>query len=167
MVLIPRNPVNQNPLHRHDEDSGTAEGGSIVALNSEGKVAKVSASGQAPYGILFQRVKGVTPGLPQNYEFPGEIGASDARLGDSVLVYQDGGTFETDNYVIVGSGVSAGTTLYARINDADDNGKLTDDTSDVADNGDGSTALAVALAIDTLTADQVTAGEKLFVKLLI
>lgn len=166
MVLIPRNPVNQNPLHRHDADSGTAEGGSIVALSAEGKVGKVATSGQTPYGILFQRVKGTTPGLPQNYEFPGEIGASDARLGDPVLVYQEGGTFETDEYVIVGSGVAAGTKLYARAESGADNGKLTDDTSNVAV-GDGSTPLAVAMAIDSLTADQVSAGERLFIKLLV
>jgi hypothetical protein len=166
MVLIPRNPVNQNPLHRHDEASGVAEGGSIVALNAEGKVGKVAASGQVPYGILFQRVKGAIPGFPQNYEAPGEIGASDARLGDPVLIYQDGGTFETDNYDLVGAGISAGSLLYARINVPADNGKLTDDTSDVAVDALGN-PIAVAIAIDSLTADQASAGERLFIKSLI
>lgn len=165
MVLIPRNPGNQNPLHRHDASSGTAEGGTIVALNSAGEVAKVSASGQTPFGILFQRVKGATPGLPQNYEFPGEIGASDARLGDPVLIYQEGGTFETDNYTITGASLEASTLLYARIGDADNNGKLTDDTSNVAD--DGGSAKAVARVLAPLTSGQIDAGEKLFFQLLI
>lgn len=170
MVLLPRNPVNQNPLHKHDASSGVANAGSIVALNSDGEVAKVATSGQAPYGILFQKVKGATPGLPQNFEFPGELGNSDARLGDPVLIYQDGGTFETDNYYLVGSGIAAGTKMYAIINDVDKNGMLTDDdgsTLDVADNGDGSTAAPVALAIGSLTDTEADAKDLLFIKLLI
>jgi len=167
MILIPRNPVNQNPLHRHDANDGTAEGGMIMRLTSEGKLAKVTASGQAPFGILFPRVKSNLAGLPQNFEFPGEIGTSDQRLGDPVLVYQDGGTFEADEYDIVGSGVAVGTVLYARINDAANDGKLTDDTSNVADTGDGGTAKPVAIATAALTADDVAAKKALAIKLLI
>jgi len=145
MVLIPRNPVNQNPLHKHEANSGTAEAGTIMHLTPSG-VAKITTSGQAPYGILFSRVAAGLAGMPQNFEFPGEIGTSDQRLGDPVLLYQDGGTFETSEYALSGASVSAGTKLYCLADGSADAGKLTEDITDAAD--DGGTAVVCAVVME-------------------
>jgi hypothetical protein len=166
MVFTPRLPVRDNGQHKHEAASGATSAGSVMYLTTSGTVAKVTTSGQVPYGILFHNVKAPLAGLPQNFEFPGEIGSADCRLGDPVLLYQDGGTFETDLYDYSGSsGISAGTLLYARINDGADNGKLTNDTLNVA--GASGAAIAVARAQETLTDAEAVAGKRLAFKLLI
>ena len=168
MIFTPRLPVNENSLHKHEEASGTASAGAIMYLTESGTVAKVSTSGQVPYGILFHNVKAPLPGLPQNFEFPGEIGSADARLGDPVLLYQEGGTFETDYYEYTGAtGLAAGDMLYARANGSASDGALTDDTANVATESDGSTIKAVAQVLEPLTDDEATAGKALLVRLLI
>jgi len=171
MTLTPRLPANQNPLHKHEASSGTAEGGAIVFLTESGTVAKVTTSGQAPYGILFTPVKAPLSGLPQNYEFPTELGSITQRPGDPVDIYQEGGIFETSFYRYIGSsGINAGTLMYAHIGDASHNGKLVNDdgsTVSVADDGDGSTAKAVAEVIEPLSHKEADANKPLAVKLLI
>ena len=86
----------------------------------------------------------------------------------NVAQIKEGGTFDTDLYLYTGSeGLDAGTLLYDRILDADTNGKLTNDTSNVADNGDGSTILAVAQVTHTLSDEEASAGKALQIRLLI
>lgn len=172
MVLNPRLPVNEDPLHDHDATSGTAEGGSIVKLTAAGEIAKVTASGEVPYGLLFNRVKSPIPGLSQNYKFPGELGSADAFLGDPVLVYCGaGGIFETDHYSYEGSaGIDAGTLLYCLTDTASaDDGKLvnsdTPATGSVVQEGGG--AKAIAVAIYPLTDAEASAGKPLVIKTLL
>lgn len=163
MVLVPRFPNVQDVMCVHDYASGVAEAGCIVYLSGDKKVAKVAASGNVPFGMLGQKVKAQATGLPQYFEFPGEIGMSDARLGDPVLVYH-GGQFETTHYALP-SGVAAGSALYASI----DEGKLVDAVllaSGVA-NGVSGNPQVVAVAESALSADQAAAGQELLIQLLI
>lgn len=161
MVLIPRHPAAQNILCRHDEESGTAEAGAIVRLTGDNKVAKVTASGHVPYAILGQRVKAGAAGLPQNFEFPGEIGTSDARLGDPVQLFMSGGLFETNHYNLP-AGCAAGDALYAQPGE----GKLCA-VSASGCLGHNGQPLVVATAQHGLSADQAAAGKFLAIKLAI
>jgi hypothetical protein len=164
MVLNPRQPNVQNVQCKHDELSGTAEAGAIVYLSGDKKVAKVSLSTHVPCGMLGQRVKANASGLPQNFEFPGEIGASDARLGDPVLVY-NGGIFETTHYNLP-AGVAAGAPLYAKAGDTTHNSKLVAVASGAAEGHDGNPAI-VAEAVCALSTAEAAAGKALLVKLLV
>jgi len=164
MVLNPRQPDIQNVLCRHDELSGTAEAGAIVYLSGDSKVAKVTASGNKPFGLLGQQVRANAAGLPQNFEFPGAIGSNQARLGDSVLVYSKG-QFETTHYHLP-AGITAGAALYARTGDVTHNSKLVAAGGAVALDELGVAAI-VAVAENTLTTAEATAGKALRVKLLV
>lgn len=164
MVLNPRQPNIQNVQCKHDELSGTAEAGAIVYLSGDSKVAKVTASGHKPFAMLGQQVKANAAGLPQNFEFPGEIGASHARLGDPVLCYH-GGQFETTHYDLP-AGCSAGDALYARIGDATHNSKLVVTATGVALDENGDPAI-VAIAESSLSVDEAAAAKSLRVKLLV
>ena len=159
MVLIPRNPINQNVLCKHDALSGTAEAGAIVYLSASNLVAKVVASGNVPFGMLGTRVKANAAGLPQNFEFPGEIGTNFARLGDPVLVYH-GGLFETTHYDLP-AGCAFGAPLYAELGE----GKLTAVTSGVALDFGGAPKI-VAVAQLALSAGDAAAFKHLPIKLL-
>jgi len=166
MVLVPRCPDVQDVMCKHDEVSGTAEAGCIVYLSGDKKVAKVAASGNVPFGMLGQRVKSQATGLPQGYEFPGEIGSNDARLGDPVLVFH-GGQFDTTEYALP-SGVVAGAALYASVA-ATINGKLVDSellASGVA-NGFSGSSQVVAVAESALSVAEAAAGKALLIKLLV
>lgn len=167
MVLVPRCPNVEDVMCKHDESSGTAEAGCVMYLSGDKKVAKVAASGNVPFGLLGQRVKAQATGLPQNFEFPGEIGTSDARLGDPVLVFQ-GGQFET-TYYLLPSGVAAGSALYACVAGAAHNGKLVDAillASGVANDFSGSPKV-VAVAENALSSDEAAAAKPLLIKLLV
>lgn len=164
MVLIARTPSVENVLCKHDEDSGTAEAGVVVFLSGDDKVAKVAASGNVPFGFLGQQVRAQAAGLPLNFEFPSQQGSNTALIGDPVLVVH-GGIYETDQYFLP-SGVAAGSALYAKVDDVDNDGKLVADAADVALDFDGS-AKVVAVAQQDLSADQAAANERLRVKLLI
>jgi len=158
MTLTPRHISDQNTLCRHDVDSGTAEAGAIVRLSGSSKVAKVTTtSGGAPFAMLGQKVKAQAAGLPQNFEFPGEMGTSDARVGDPVLLYFKG-TFETTHYAISGT-LAAGAPLYA----STDAGKLTN----VAASGalEGGSPKVCAIAQSSLSPAQASAAEALTIKL--
>lgn len=157
MSFKPRHNALQNVLCRHDEVSGTAEAGAIVYLSGENKVAKIAASGNVPYAILAQKVKAQAAGLPSNFEFPGELGTSDARLGDPVLLYHST-VAETTHYLLP-TGCLAGSALYANLGD----GKLTTAVTGVAF-GAGSDPIVCAYAQEALTAGEVSAGKALVVK---
>jgi hypothetical protein len=159
MVLVPRFIDVQNVLCKHDEVSGTAEAGAVVYLSGDSKIAKVVASGNAPFAMLGQRVKASAAGLPQNFQFPGEIGASDARLGDPVLLFQKGGQFDTTHYDLA-SGVTAGAPLYAKVGE----GKLTAAATGVCVDSNGD-AVKVAVAVNTLSVDEAAAGKFLTIAL--
>ena len=161
MVLKPRHPGTQDVLCRHDEESGTAEAGAIVYLSGDNKVAKVAVSGNVPYAILGQRVKAGATGLPQNFQFPGEIGTADARLGDPVQLFVNGGIFDTNHYILP-AGVSAGDALYAQPGE----GKLTKVAASGCLGHNGQ-RLVVAIAQHGLTTDQTAAGASLLIKLAI
>lgn len=164
MVFIPRHPDTQNVLCRHDEASGTAEAGAVVYLSGDSKIAKCAVSGNVPYGFLGQRVKASAAGLPEGFKFPGEIGSSDALLGDPVCVYHSG-LFETTHYYLP-AGCTAGDRLYAMIGNSTHNGKLIAVAASGAFDHD-STRKVVAIAQETLTSTQASAGERLTVKVLI
>jgi len=161
MTLIPRHPVSQNVLCKHDESSGTAEAGAVVYLSGDNKVARVTASGNVPYAMLFQPVRANLAGLPANFEFPGEIGTSVARAGDPVLLYHKG-IFETDHYTLSG-GVSAGASLYALADGSVDAGKLCA-SGTVALDAAGNDAI-VAVAQESLSAAEAAVGKALKIKL--
>lgn len=164
MVLNPRQPNIQNVLCKHDELSGTAEAGAIVYLSGDNKIAKVTASGNVPFALLGQQVKANAAGLPQNFEFPGEIGSNQARLGDPVLLYH-GGQFETTHYHLP-AGVVAGAPLYAKTGDATHNSKLVASGVGVALDLAGNPAV-VAIAENSLSVDEAAAAKALRVKLLV
>jgi hypothetical protein len=158
MVLIPRFIDVQNVLCKHDVNSGTAEAGNVVYLTGDSTVGKIAASGNVPFALLGQRVKQSAAGLPSNFQFPGEIGASDARFGDPVLLFQNGGQFDTDQYDLA-AGVAAGAALYAEVG-----GLLTSSTVNVCVDAAGN-PVKVATAITSLTAAQAAAGTLLTIAL--
>lgn len=171
--LNPRLPVNEDSLHNHDAASGATAGGSIVKLQTDGTVAKVTSSGNVPYGILFNNVKSPMPGLPKNFRFPGELGSVDAFLGDPVLVYIGaGGLFETTNYQYAGSvGINAGVNLFCLTNtvgNAND-GKLTNTSTPGvgAVIQEAGSAKPIAVVTQPLTHDEATAGKALAIKMLL
>lgn len=164
MALNPRVVVIEDVLNRQDASSGTAEAGNIVYLSGDKKVAKVVASGNVPFGMLGQAVKAAPAGLPQNFEFPGQIGNSDARLGDPVLVYHMG-QFETTQYVLA-AGVAAGAKLYCGASVVAEQGKLIASGTGAALGFDGS-PLVVAVAQSALSVDEAAAGKALLVQLLV
>lgn len=163
MVLNPRQPNIQDVFCKHDELSGAAEAGAIVYLSGDSKVAIVNASGNVPYAMLGQQVKANAAGLPQNFEFPGEIGGTQARSGDPVLIYF-GGQFDTTHYSLP-SGVAAGAPLHACVGDVNNNSKLTN--SGVFANGLDGNPMVVAVAEQSLSADEAAAGKSLRIKLLV
>lgn len=164
MALNPRVVVIEDVLNRHDADSGTAEAGVVVYLSGDKKVAKVTASGNLPFGILGQAVKAAPAGVPQNYEFAGQIGNSDARLGDSVLVFHKG-QFETTEYKLA-AGVSAGAKLYCGAVVTAEQGKLIASGTGAALGLDGQ-PMVVAVAQSALTAVEAAAGKALLVQVLV
>lgn len=172
MILIPRHPVNQDPLRDHDASSGTMEGGTLVKITAEGEIARVTSSGDIAHGLLFNRVTTSIPNMPQNFQFPGELGSADARLGDPVLVYVGaGGMFETDQYSYEGSsGISAGTYLYCLTDtSSEDDGKLvnTATPSSGAVLQEGGSAKPVAVVAYPLSDAEASAGELLSVRTLL
>lgn len=159
MTLIPRHIDVENVLNKHDESSGTAEAGAIVYLSDDKKVAKVSSSSHVPFGMLGMKVKSPAAGLPQNFQFPGELGTTESLLGDPVLVYH-GGIFESTHLSISGS-CSAGDALYA----STDAGKLTNVSASGALEG-GSPKIC-AYAQSDLSATDFAAGKALVIKLVL
>jgi len=163
MTFKPRNPNVQEAQLRHDESSGAAEAGCVVYLSGDQLVACVSASGNEPMGLLGQNVLAEPANLPKGFRFPGQLGSSDAYLGDPVMVAHSEGTWETTHYAD-GGAITAGDKLYAVIESGSDNGKLINSASGpVAPNN--TTPKVVAVALNSLTAAEVTAQKPLLIKL--
>lgn len=131
----------------------------IVGETSDGRaivdVVSTAASDQV-FGWLMQKVKAEYSTFPPNFRLRGDLGSTDAFLGDPVGVAMGAGAvYETDQYVDNGAdGISAGTLLYL-----DDDGKLEDSQTD--------SGPLVAIAMNTLTTAQVTAGALLRIKALV
>lgn len=121
-------------------------------------VADAADATQFPIGWLMQQVKDAYTDFPTNFRLRGDLGSSDAFVGDPVGVAAGpGAVYETDQYVDEGSnGIAAGIKLYV-----DDDGKLSDTDSDSATDG------ATAVSLNALTAAQCTAGEMLLIKALV
>ncbi len=129
-------------LHRRPGRRGeTVDGRANVDLIT-------SASADTPIGFLMQKIKKESTDFPPGFRFRSDMGSSDAYLGDPVGVAAGrGAVYETDQYNDVGAdGITAGTKLYC-----DNSGKL-------ADTNVNSAADYSAIAMNTLTATQVTAG---------
>ena len=164
-MLIPRKPLVQDAQLTHHEASGTASAGCVVYLAGDQAVACVSSSGHEPFGLLGQNVLAEPANLPKGFRFPGQLGSSDAFLGDPVMVAHGGGTYETDYYLDNGA-ITAGDPMYAVTNSGADNGKLVNDAGPAnrAQDADGQPK-RVATAMNSLSADEVTAGKPLLIKL--
>ncbi len=163
MVFIPRDPVNQNQFLVHDssQGDGTENAGCVVYLSGDGLVACVSGTQGEPYGFLMQNVKAESSAHPTGFRLPGDLGSSDAFTGDPVAVAHFG-IYET-TYYNPAETFDSGDNLKV-----DTAGRLTKSTdvvnfSTFATVGDD----VVAVAQSTLDSDQVAAGEKLRIKLLI
>jgi len=164
MAINPRHVDIEDVLNRHKADSGTAEAGAIVYLSGDKEVAKVAASGNVPFGMLGQAVVAAPAGVPQNFEFPGQQGNSEARLGDPVCVYHCG-QFDTTNYQLA-AGVAAGAKLYAGAQVTAEQGKLIASGTGAANGVDGLPKV-VAIAQSDLSVAEAAAGKALLVQLLV
>lgn len=162
MALILRHPlVNQMFMIFTSSPTETRPipAGRLVRLVDDRTVDTVAdASAQRVLGWLLQRVKDAYTDLPADAVFQGDLGSSDAFVGDPVAVAMGpGAVFETDQYVDeAADGIAAGTLLYC-----DDDGKLSDSDADSALDGPH------AVALNTLTATETAAGEMLLIKALV
>jgi len=120
-------------------------------------IADASVAAQLPIGWLMQKVKDPYTDFPAGFMLRGDLGSSDAFVGDPVgVACGPGAVYETDQYVDEGSdGIDAGTLLYP-----DDDGKLSDTNADSA-------AAAAAVAMNSLTATQTAAGAMLMIRALV
>ena len=121
-------------------------------------VANASDAAQFPIGWCMHKIKDTYTDFPTNMRMRGDLGSTDAFPGDPVGVAAGpGAVYETDQYVDEASdGIAAGTKLYV-----DNDGKLSDTDADSATDG------ATAVALNTLTAAQCTAGDMLLIKALV
>jgi len=132
--------------------------GRLVYMSGDREVDTVStASSQTPVGWLMQKVKDPYTDFPAGFVMRGDLGSSDAFVGDPVgVACGPGAVYETTEYVDeAADGIAAGTLLYP-----DDDGKLSDTNADSA-------GAAAAMALNTLTAAQTLAGNMLLIKALV
>ncbi|MCK5015701.1 MAG: hypothetical protein KAS32_01400 [Candidatus Peribacteraceae bacterium] len=134
--------------------------GRLVRITGDREVdtiASASDAAQFPIGWLLQKVKDPYTDFPAGFMLRGDLGSSDAFVGDPVgVACGPGAVYETDQYVDEASdGITAGTLLYP-----DDDGKLSDSNADSA-------AAAAAVAMNSLTATQTAAGKMLLIKALV
>jgi hypothetical protein len=190
-MFIPRHPVTENQFCSYTSISGAsatdgiggtiADAGAVVyisgwdSINGRSMVEMVTASGQAPYGFLGQKVKmGYHDVHPYYWQKREDFGSSDAianpwlyngvQIGTKatpVMVAHDGGIWDTTHYdLTMGQAVNAGDNLYVSSNGG---GKLTAKLADAVD-----MSTAVAISESYLSATDVAAGKKaLRVKLLV
>jgi hypothetical protein len=162
MTFILRHPLVEDQFLSFYEDSAESTpiaAGKLVYLVGDRIVDVVSsASAQYPVGWLMQKVKAAYTNMPANFQMRADLGSSDAFLGDPVAVaHGPGAVYETDQYVDEGTdGIAYGTRLSC-----DDDGKLSDADADSAIDGPH------AVALNSLTAAQCTAGEMLLIKALV
>jgi hypothetical protein len=161
MTFKVRNPIVENPFltfYASSSETMPVSAGKLVYLVGDRIVDVVTtASSQTPVGWLMQKVKAAYTELPADMVMRSDLGSSDAFVGDPVGVASGpGAVYETDQYVDEASdGIAYGTLLYC-----DNDGKLSDSNADTA-------ADASAIALNTLTAAECTAGEMLLIKSLI
>lgn len=166
MTFQVRHPLVENQFSSFDVDTNevlpvpagrlvkivgeTSDGRALVDLVSD-------ASADTVYGWLMQKVKAESSELPPGYRFRSDMGSSDAFAGDPVAVAMGpGAVYEIDQYVDeAADGIAAGTLLYC-----DDDGKLSDTNADSA-------PAAAAVALQSLTAAEATAGKMLRIKALV
>lgn len=158
MTFTVREPGVEIQFLQHDPDSVESTpiaAGVLVYMSGDKLVDVISAAGsQAPVGFLMQKIKAAYTDLPTNARFRGDLGTSVAFVGDPVAV-ACGGIYETDQYHDVnGNGITAGTLLYPN-----NDGKLAD-----TDENSCLGTRPAAIALQTLTAAQCTAGAMLLIK---
>ncbi len=165
MTLTLRHPIVENQFCSFDATSSEVlpvEAGTlvkVVGVTTNGRTlvdVVTDAAADTVFGWLMQKVKAVSSEMPPGFLFRGDMGSSDAFLGDPVgIAHGNGAIYETNQYVDNGAdGVTAGDTLYV-----DDDGKLEDTQTDAGD--------AVAEAMQTLTASEMAAGKMLRIRALI
>lgn len=163
MTFVPRHPVNQESQLQHDPTKGTHAQGCVLYMSGDSLVACVTESGHEPIGFSLQNVVAENANTPKGHQYPGQMGLSDAFVGDQIAVAMEGGSYHTTAYVNVSGSISAGAPLYAAVNAGLDNGKLTTATTDVALADGAPKRCATALA--GLTASEVAANKPLLVKI--
>jgi len=167
MVFIPRDPVSQNQFLVHDtsKGDGTESAGAVVYLSGDQLVAVVSGTTNLPYGFLMQNVKAESSAHPTGFRLPGDLGSSDAFSGDPVAVAHLG-IYDTTYYntaTTYTAGSKLGVTTAGRVTTLG-----VSSISFAAINGvDDESTDVVAIAQNSLSATQVSAGEKLRIKLVI
>lgn len=161
MTFILRHPAQEVQFFKFTSsptETRPIPAGRLVKLVEDRTVDTVStASSDVVLGWLMQQVKDDYSDVPSGFRFRGDLGSSDAFVGDPVAVAMGpGAIYETDQYVDEGSnGISYGTLLYV-----DNDGKLSDTNADTA-------GAASAMALNTLTAAECTAGKMLLIKSLV
>ena len=164
MTFILRHPAQEIQFLKFassPEETRPIPAGRLVRMTGDrtvDTVADAAAAAQFPVGWCMHKIKDVYSDFPANFRLRGDLGSTDAFPGDPVGVAAGpGAVYETDQYVDEGSdGIAAGVKLYV-----DDDGKLSDTDSDSATDG------ATAVALNSLTATQCTAGDMLLIKALV
>lgn len=138
------------------------DAGRLVRLTGDRTVdttADVTSAAQRPFGWLMQKVKDPYTDFPAGFMMRGDLGSSDAFVGDPVgVACGPGAVYETDQYVDeAGDGIAANTYLYP-----DNEGKLSDSDADSCYG-----TAPVALAMNSLSAAQCAAGAMLLIKALV
>jgi len=157
MTFIPRHPVVENQFMKHQESSPTVEAGQICHIVDDYEVAVISGTDNVPFGFFMQKVRAPYTELPAHMLLRTDMGSSDTFKGNPVAIAHSGGVYDTDQYEDSGgSGISAGDKLYPNADG------MLDTVS-----GSGSFATAIAVAMNSLTTSQISAGKMLRVKILI
>lgn len=165
MTLQVRHPLVEDQYCTLDADTSETlplQAGLVVkvtGMTTDGrtKVDVVSdAANDQVFGFLMQKVKAPYSELPPGAVYRGDLGSTDAFKGDPVgVAHGPGAVYETNQYVDNASdGIAAGTVLYCN-----DDGKLEDSQTD--------SGPAVAIAMQTLTATEVSNGKMLRIKALL
>ena len=169
MTFIPRYSVIEDQFAKYDvSDANTgayeAISGVVVSYtgydaNAAVTLVKKTASGTTPRAFLMQSVKHSYPNIPQGFRYRGDLGSSDAFVGDPVAIAHSGGVFDTDQYAAdSGGSITAGQSLYAKAG-----GTLTNDSSlSVTGSAD-----VVAVARNTLSAAAIAGSKLLRVQILL
>lgn len=169
MTFIPRYSVVEDQFAKYDvadANTGAYEAISGVVVSYTGydsnaavTLVKKTASGTTPRAFLMQSVKHSYANIPQGFRYRGDIGSTDAFVGDPVGIAHSGGVFDTDQFDADSGGtVTAGQSLYAKVG-----GRLTNNSSlSVTGSAD-----EVAVARNNLSADAIAAGKLLRVQILL
>ena len=164
MTFILRHPAQEVQFLKFvasPEETSPIPAGRVVRLTDDRTVDTIESSSttsQYPIGWLMQQVKDEYTDFPTNFRLRGDLGSSDAFVGDPVgIAMGHGAVYETDQYVDEGTdGIAANVLLYP-----DDEGKLSDTDADSSAFG------AVAISLNTLSAADCTAGKMLLIKALV